>query len=73
MYLDEAWVNQNYYRKYIWQNSEEGLKVPIGQGFRLIIYHDWSALGFKDFRINISMFIGDSDDYHNKINGHLFK
>jgi hypothetical protein len=40
-YLVEIWVNQNYSRKYIWQDSsrKRDLKVPSGNGNRLTVCH----------------------------------
>jgi hypothetical protein len=40
-YLDEAWVNLNQSLKYTWQDSNRsgGLKVPVGKGSRIILYH----------------------------------
>lgn len=46
VYLDEALVNQNYTRGYIWKNSNntEGLCVPIGKCCRHIVCHVRSGL-----------------------------
>ena len=47
-YLDEIWVNQNHFLKYVWQDSSGngGLKVPIGKRGRLICHVGSDKTGF---------------------------
>jgi hypothetical protein len=76
-YLDETWVNQNHSLKYIWQdcNRSDGLKVPVGKGSSIIVFHDGpNTTGFvKDSKL---IFRSESkqinSDYHSEMNMELF-
>lgn len=60
-YLDETWVNEHHFRKYMACEPN----VPLGKGRRLMICHIGSAnQGFVQlFRSKTKI-----EDYHNKMN-----
>jgi len=71
-------VNQNQSKSYIWQDPSlrGGLKIPVGNGSRLIVCHAdsdkygfWEGveLGFQGKKIN------SSTDNHHEMNGDIFK
>ncbi|XP_060846190.1 uncharacterized protein LOC132925846 [Rhopalosiphum padi] len=74
IYLDKTWVNQNHSRFHIWQNNE-GTKVPIGKGGRLIITHAGSSrYGFiEGSKLVFKCQAKNSTDYHSSMNADVFK
>uniref|UniRef100_A0A2S2PM81 Tc1-like transposase DDE domain-containing protein n=1 Tax=Schizaphis graminum TaxID=13262 RepID=A0A2S2PM81_SCHGA len=77
VYLDETWINQNHSRTLIWQNeyNSGGIKVPTGEGGRLIVCHAGCArYGFiQGSKLFFRSKTGNTTDYHNQMNGEVFK
>lgn len=75
IYSDETWVNQNHSKSFIWQDSKRngGLKVPLGNGSRLIICHAGSAkYGFIEGGDLVFQSKGGVG-YHQEINNTVFR
>lgn len=81
--LNETWLNAHHSVKKCWQLNdkdggghpiqEHGLKVPAGQGSRLIISHAGSESGFIPNALLTFMAKSKSGDYHDEMNGDNFK
>lgn len=76
-YLDKTWINQNYTRSHIRQNSnnDRGLKIPTGIGSRLILLHIGSAkTGFiPQCKLLYKITMRTSSDYYSEKNNDIFR
>ena len=74
VYLDETWIDTSYTPKYCWQGpSEHGVLAPLNRGQRLIVVHAGGAKGFVPGALLIYKAASSSGDYHNEMNGDMFK
>ena len=79
IYQDETWLNAHHSVKKCWQldhpetSQSSGLKVPAGQGTRLIISHAGSENGFVPNALLTFKAKSKTGDYHDEMNGENFK
>ena len=82
VYQDETWLNAHHSVSKCWQHPgtsqqgddrELGLKIPPGQGSRLIINHAGSSEGFIPNGLLLFAAKSKSGDYHDEMNGENFK
>ena len=82
IYQDETWLNAHHSVTKCWQHPgtseqardrELGLKIPPGQGNRLIINHAGSDQGFVPNGLLLFAAKSKSGDYHDEMNGENFK